>query len=33
MITRLTPVATLDMSELCSCAKRFGGLAVTTLPW
>jgi len=21
-----------DMSELCTCAKRFGGLAVTTLP-
>jgi len=22
-----------DMSELHGCAERFGGLAVTTLPW
>jgi len=22
-----------DMSELRTCAKRFGGLVVTTLPW
>jgi len=33
MLARLTPMATLDMSELRTCAKCVGGLAVTTLPW